>query len=103
MTKYKIVNGTYYNENTPDQVINVLERVRQNGIRITLDYGNTSNGESWNEVYDIHGYIGRSTGEIKIPLLIHNNRSIGGIAILDHCIIGIYESKGKKPLYQFKP
>ena len=92
--KYKVVNGTSYNAETPDKIIEILERARQNNTRILLDYGNVETGQSWGEVYDIRGYVGRSTGEIKIPLLIYNQRSLGGEGILTSCIVKIVESKG---------
>lgn len=86
---YKVCNGTYYNVNTPDTVINQLENARLNRYRIRLFYGDINTGRDWLEVYNTIGYIGRSTGKIKIPILIYNSRSLGGGAILDHCIIKI--------------
>ena len=97
--KYKVVNGTFYDISTNDEVIKILEICRKNNTRIVLDYGNVTTGKSWGDVYDISGRIGRSTGEIKIPLLLHNSKSTGGGAISDHCIIGIKTSLGKVPLY----
>lgn len=64
------------------------------------DYGDTATGRQWVEEHDIFGYIGRSTGTNKVPLLIPKATSIGGGHILDHCIIKIRESKGKMVLYQ---
>jgi hypothetical protein len=97
---YKMANGTYYSRMTSDEIINVIETAKRNRTRLVLDYGDVLTGKSWNEVYDITGRIGRSTGSIKIPILLHNSRSIGGGAILDHCIIKISESRGKKVLYK---
>lgn len=97
--EYQEVDGTFYDKRTNKKVIEVLERVRKDRVRIVVDLGDTKTGESWNEVYGISGTIGRSTGKIKIPLLIHNKRSLGGGALLDHCIIGIKESRGGKVLY----
>ena len=97
--EYQEIDGTFYDKRTNKKVIEVLERVRKEGVRIVVDLGDTKTGESWNEVYGISGTIGRSTGKIKIPLLIHNKRSLGGGALLDHCIIGIKESRGGKVLY----
>jgi len=97
---YKLANGTYYSTMTNDEVINTIETAKQNRTRLVLDYGDVITGKSWNEVYDVTGYIGRSTGTVKIPILLYNSRSIGGGAILDQCIIKISESKGKKVLYQ---
>lgn len=101
MKKYKEVNGTSYDVRTNDNVINILENCRKNNIRIVLDYGNTTTGKSWNEVFNIVGRIGRSTGNIKVPILLYNNRSIGGHSILDHCIISIKKSKGSEILYSY--
>jgi len=100
MKKYKIVNGTSYSYKTTDKVISIIERCRLNETRIILDYGDVTTGTSWDETFDITGYIGRSTGNIKIPLLIYNKRSLGGGGVVDACIIGIKTSKGKHQLYR---
>lgn len=102
------VNGTEYDIKTPRKVVEILEKYRQNKSlgRLELDYGNAKTGQSWGEIHDINGYIGRSTGIYKIPILVHNSRSTGGIAILDYCIVRIRASKGKQVLYQhlkYKP
>lgn len=102
MEQYKVVNGTSYNKDTNNEVIEVLERCRKNNTRIVLDYGDVKTGKSWNEVYGITGRIGRSTGTSKIPILLYNSRSIGGTAILTQRIIGIKTSLGKIPLYKLK-
>jgi len=86
---YKIVDGTAYHEETPMEVVRVLEAARTSsrGDRVRFCLGNTDTGRDWNEVCDVCGYIGRSTGRTKVPLLINNSRSTGGPAILDHCIV----------------
>ncbi len=99
MEKYIMVNGISYNKETNPKVIQVLETCRKNKTRIILDYGDTITGESWNEQFDIQGTIGNSIGIIKVPLLIHNKRSLGGGEILTHQIIGIKTSIAKVPLY----
>lgn len=101
--QYKVVNGTFYGAKTSDKVISILERCRRENIRVTLDYGDIKTGCSWGEVCDISGTIGRSCGDIKIPLLIHNIRSMGGGGIPTDCIIGIKESRGGLALYRHKP
>ncbi len=97
---YQIVNGTAYKIDTPKAVIDILERSRTQNIRIRLFYGDKETGRCWNDEWGMTGYIGKSTGNIKIPLLIPNSRSMGGTGILDNCIIKIRESKGKTVLYQ---
>lgn len=96
---YNVVNGTSYHQDTPQAVIDVLESVRNNDTRIRLFLGDVHTGRSWNEEYDVMGTIGRSTGPVKVPLIINNARSTGGPAILDHCIVRIIETKTKRVLY----
>ena len=109
-TKYKVADGTSYHADTPWAVIDVLERVRRANIRVHLTYGYTKAGQdvnkgpigrSWLEECDVDGTIGRSMGPVKIPILIHNSRSMGGASILDHCIVRITTTtKPRKVLYQ---
>ena len=103
MERYKTVNGTSYNINTPDAVIQILENSREKRKRIKIHYGD-QDGKDWNEIYDTCGYIGRSTGVTKIPILIKTARSLGGGAVLDNKIIKI--TANKRILYQqhnYKP
>lgn len=90
---YKVVNGTSYDKNTPDEVIKILEEARKNRTRVRLFFGDVKTGKDWMEQYDIMGVISRSCGTIKIPILLRNSRSLGGIGILDYCIVKITEDK----------
>lgn len=99
---YKIVNGTYYNEDTPDKVIAILENSRLTKKRILIVYGDVKKGTVWDRGTPERGHVGRSTGNIKIPLLIRTSRSLGGTALLDNCIIKILESRGGALLYERK-
>jgi hypothetical protein len=94
---YKEIDETYFDSKTTDEVCNILASALHTNRRLRLFYGDTATGKDWNEEHDTIGYIGRSTGNIKIPLLIKNNTSTGGGAILDHCIVKITE--GQKVLY----
>lgn len=97
--KYQEVNNTFYHEETPKQVIDILESARKNGTRLLFDFGDTKTGKSWGETFDIRGTIGRSTGNMKIPLLIRTKRSLGGGGLLDNCILKITDIETKKVLY----
>lgn len=100
MTQYQVVNGTSFHIETPAAVVQVLERARQNRTRIHVSFGDASTGRDWLEEWDITGYLGRSMGPVKVPLLVANRRSLGGGAILDNCIVRIRESAGGRILYQ---
>lgn len=103
MKNYKVINGTSYDERTPDQIIRVMESARANRTRLHISLGETSGpniGRDWLDEFETYGYVGRSTGPIKVPLIVANTRSLGGGPILDHCIVRIRLSVGGQVLYQ---
>jgi len=100
MKEYKVVNGTFYDVRTPIEVFDVLEKARMNRTRLHISFGDVATGHDWLEENDVLGFIARSTGSIKIPLLVHNRRSFGGPGLLDHCIVRIRASAGGRVFYQ---
>lgn len=102
---YRLYNGVFYKTTTPDEVVGVLDSARRHRTRIRLHYGHTEPdhpecGRDWMEENDVEGYVSNSVGPLKVPILVHNARSDGGMAILDNCIIKITTAKGKRLLYQ---
>ena len=107
---FYIVNDTYYffkretenhtevYENVNEKLINVLERYRKNNTRIRVWYG--AKGKVWLEEYDVTGRINRTSGRIKIPILVNNKRSFGGTELLVNCIIRIDDIEEKKTIYK---
>lgn len=97
-------SGIWFNEKTPEAVMRIISGLyhspNREERRIRIFYGDQETGRSWNEENDVMGFIGRSTGEKKIPLLIHSTRSHGGPAILTDCIIGIILISTKMWLYK---
>lgn len=113
MKLYNVLNGTFYDDRTHAVVANVLERARLGGYRIHIHYGHVGDvdcmgspcekGRDWLEKSGVEGRVGRSCGRIKIPLMIHNSRCVGGHCILDDCILRITRSigrDGRDVLYQ---
>ena len=94
--------GYFYYENnkTPKKIKVLLETLYETQQRVRFHWGDIKTGKDWGDIYDVSGRIGRSTGINKIPLLIHNRRSLGGGAILTHCIVKITSSLGKHLIYQ---
>jgi hypothetical protein len=98
-TMFKTWDGTCYNVNTPDEVVRIMERARRDRTRLVFDFGDVKTGKSWGECNDIVGYVGRTGGTYKCPILVYNQRSNGGGIISDNSIVKITTSKGKHVLY----
>jgi len=100
MKHYQVVNSTFYDLRTPHEVINVLEKARLNRSRLHISLGDVVTGRDYLDEFECFGFIGRSIGPSKVPLILPLSRSIGGGAILDHCIVRIRHSSGGRVLYQ---
>jgi hypothetical protein len=106
MKTYKEFKGMFFSEETSNEVCTILQAANEYGWRIRIFYGDVSTGKNWNEEYYTIGNVGKSTGNIKIPLLIKTKRSNGGCSILDNCILKIIDIRTNKVLYQhakYKP
>ena len=84
--KYKI--GTWFDPRTPEKVQRVLERLRKADSLVRVWCGDPETGEAWLEEQDCVGKIGRSTGPLKIPLLVPL-RSRGGPALFTERVLRI--------------
>ena len=82
-------------EGTKLEVAAALEKLLARRDRCRIWYGDTKTGQAWQEENDVLGYIGRSTGQHKVALLVANSRSTGGGAILTACIVRIDSTAGQ--------
>jgi hypothetical protein len=101
---YQELNGTYYNEKTDACMICLLESLRRRRIRCHFHLGDTQSGQAWGDIET--GTIGRSTGRIKMPLVIARRDSSGGPGLLDSCIVKIVNTKTNRDIYMhpdYKP
>lgn len=64
------LNETHYPDRYPETLCRVLETARAQRQRVRLEYNDSRPFAE--------GYIGRSTGRVKIPLVVYNARSMGG-------------------------
>lgn len=85
--------GTYFGKTTPWKVVEAIENARLNNDSVLFRMGDVETGRDWMDDFDVSGTIGRSTGSIKIPLLIKTHRSMGGMGILDECILRLFVNK----------
>lgn len=98
VVKKKIVDNVEFDANTPDRVVSILLNYMHSGQRLRIFYGDAKTGKDWCEEWGTMGYIGRSTGQVKIPLLVNNTKSYGGSAILTGCIVRI--TLDKRDIYR---
>lgn len=93
------MNDVFYNEsNAPEKVMDILADANKHRDKLRIWYGNPETGKDYGEIHDIFGYIGRTTGTKKIPILLKRRDSSGGGAILTNNIVKI--TKDKKVIYQ---
>lgn len=95
---YLKCNGVVYHIDTPHKVIHTLNSAMMENLRVIVHYGDSSPVKYWGDTET--GYIGRTTGPLKAPILVYNSRSMGGGIILTNKILKIQASKGKKVLYE---
>ena len=86
--------------NVNDSLMTILFNSCAYNFRIRIWYGDPETGRSWNEEYNTMGRIGRTTGNIKIPILVKNSRSWGGGAVLVESIIRIDDIEDKRTLWK---
>jgi len=100
LAKSNIDLGTWFNPKTPRQVCEVLEVIRKRGEKIRVFYGDPKTGRDWNQEQDVIGHIGRSIGPMKVPLLLDDEDGVGGMAMLDHCLVRIIRIEDGKEQYR---
>ena len=109
---YIEIDGTSYDQGANEEVIQVLNRFmisnRQNfsqtitakNKRVRIDYGNPETGESHMALFNVEGYVGRTTGTIKRPVLCSKIDSLYGIEISEKNIVAIRKSNGGEVIYK---
>jgi hypothetical protein len=90
---------TYFDPGTPDMVRALLERYRNNGKLVRLFLGDHASGRDWGEENDLVGYIGRSAGHMRVPLLMEPGEH-GGPAILTRCVVRILDVETGREVYR---
>lgn len=95
---------TYFDPGTPPDVARVLERCRKAGDKVRLILGDPKTGESWLDEYDVVGTIGRSTGLLKVPLLVEDGERGGAAILTAHLLCIVDWNSGRlryrHPVYQ---
>lgn len=96
--------GTWFHLGTNELVKAVLEAARKDRMKVRIFLGDTDPdsptcGKSWMEEFDTVGYVGRSTGTLKVPILVPPGDN-GGCAILDNCIVKITGTSMNVTLYE---
>jgi hypothetical protein len=93
-----LTHDTYFDPGTCPEVIKALELCRKTRRQVRLVYGDTTSGQSWFDEFDVVGRIGRSTGWLKVPLLIEAGEA-GGAAILTACLLCIIDWQSGAALF----
>lgn len=89
---------TWFHLDTPVEVRRTLERYRKTGNALRIFYGDTETGRDWLEENDVVGFVARSCGILKVPILLASGES-WGIGILDHCIVRLMDAGSRKVVW----
>jgi hypothetical protein len=82
-------SGTSYEAGTPPEISGIIDQEMDSNNRLRLFYGNTETGNDWNEEFHTIGYVSRSSGKVKVPILLPHADSKKGITILTTHIVKI--------------
>jgi hypothetical protein len=94
-----LTQQTYFDPGTDPKVARALEKCRRDRSQVRLIQGDTATGRSWLDEHDVVGRIGRSTGTLKVPLLIEPGAD-GGTAILTDCLLRVIDWASGADLYR---
>ena len=87
-------------DNVNEALMSLIVRAWKYKFRIRVFYGDIHTGRSWNEEYDVMGTIGRTTGNIKVPILLSRKNSNYGGALLLSSVIRVDDIEDKKTLWK---
>ena len=90
---------TWFGANVPNRLKEALERARGSNRRVIVIYGDRETGIGWGGRPE-RGTIGRSTGSIRIPLLVKTSHSMGGGALVCSSIVRLQDAASKADLYR---
>lgn len=87
---------TDYHPDTDPRVKSIIDshlaaRNSGQGVRLKVHYGDPKTGQPHGDVDS--GYVGRSTGMQRVPLIINNSRSQGGSPISTHQVVKIESTR----------
>ena len=88
-------------DNVDDKLISIILQYRgSDNERLRFFYGDRKTGRSWNEEFDVSGYVGRSCGNLKIPILLNKKNSCYGGALSLGSIIRVDEISSHRTLWK---
>ncbi len=89
---------TYFDPGTDPKVKRLLEQYRRSGSPVRLFFGDHETGRDWMSEFEVLGRIGRSTGTMKVPLLVAEGDRYGA-AILTRNVLRIIDAASLKQVY----
>lgn len=98
-SRSRLTQQTYFDPGTDPRAARALETCRRDGRQVRLMLGDIATGRCWLSEHVVVGRIGRSTGTLKVPLLVEPGADGGG-AILTNCLLRVIDWKTGRDLYR---
>lgn len=92
----------WFKNDTTMEVANIVDFMYQTGKRYKIYSGCTETGRVFAEEYDTVGTVSKTTGELKIPILITRKGNHGGAAISTGSILAVKEVGSKHFMFKNK-
>ena len=99
--KFKVLNGTFYDYNTTDELVTILEELRVAKTKCRFHWGNQYTGQDWRYEDNVLGHIGRQAmlGGATRPILMAYHNSTGGYLLPSSTIVKIIETERKQLIF----
>lgn len=93
-------HATWYDSTVPYPVRREIDYAIANNRRVRLFLGDPKTGRDWAEEHDVMGYVSRSMGPMRTPILLARSSSHGGGSILCANVLKIVDIQARRVLYQ---
>lgn len=99
LARHSYRTPTWFHPDTPVELQAILERCRENRTPVRCFFGNPKTGRDSLEEFNVTGRVGRSTGILRIPLLVPDG-DCGGDSLSSERVVKLVATRSGRVLWQ---